>query len=109
MTFFLRDKNNTTLADIDLWVEREDDHKYIEISSTIPIDAYSKFLLNAEQKDQQKIITLFDTLSELRGWLWEKYFMGRKNMPDEIDNVQVELRKILDAIGNDLGLHRVED
>ena len=54
MTFFLRDKNNITLADIDLWVKREDEDKYIEISSTIPIDAYSKFLLHVEQKDQQE-------------------------------------------------------
>lgn len=109
MTFFLRDKSNVTLVDIDLWIKKEDEHEYIELSASIPIEAYSKFLLNAEQKDKQKIITYFDALSEMRGWLWETYFMGRKNTPDEIANVRSELRSILDKIGDDLGLHRVED
>ena len=109
MTFFLRDKNNITLVDIDLWIKKEDEHRYIEISATVPIEAYSKFLLNAENKDKQKIIVYFNSLSEIRGWLWETYFMGRKNIPDEIDKVSSELRNILDKIGDDLGLHRVEN
>lgn len=106
MTLFLRDKDNKTLADISLYKASDG---YIELSSSVIIDNYSNFLLNAEEEKRNDIITYFDVISELRGWLWEKYFMGRKNTFDEYDNVVKELRKILDTIAKETGLHRVED
>ncbi len=71
MTLFLRDKNNITLVDIDLYIKTEDDHKYVEISSTIDITTYSRFLLNTPEKFRAKVIMYFASLSELRGWMWE--------------------------------------
>ena len=48
-------------------------------------------------------------LSEIRGWLWERYFMGRQNTADEYDNVIKALREILEAVGEEFGLYRIED
>jgi len=44
-------------------------------------------LLETPQKAQDELIADFDQISELRGWLWETYFMGRKNDEKEIDGV----------------------
>lgn len=105
MTLFLRDKNNNTLLDMEVYVKDD----CVEISSSVIIDNYSRLLLSAKKEKQEEIIGYFDFLSEFRGWLWENYFMGRRNTSDEYDTVLNGVRKILDEIGSKTGLHRVED
>jgi hypothetical protein len=74
----------------------------------VPIKAYSTFLLdNPNRKDE--IIKTFSELSELRGWLWEKYFMGSKNDPKEYDNVVKEVTKILKDVAKKFSLNFVTD
>lgn len=106
MTLFLRDEKNRTLVDIELYKK----DGCVEISSSVDIENYSRLLLSSccEIK-QQYMITHFDFLSELRGWLWERYFSSKKNTVEEYDNVVEEVRKILDEIGSKIGLHRIED
>lgn len=105
MTLFLRDKNNITILDMELWIK----DNYIELSSTVIIDEYSKLLLNTPEEKREDFIKYFDFLSELRGWLWESYFMGKQNTKDKFDDVLSEVRKILDNIAVETGLHRIED
>lgn len=106
MTLFLRDGFNNTLLDMEVF--RKDN--YVDISSSVDINNYSGFLLMADEDKREEIIEYFDFLSEIRGWLWESYFMCvRENTIKEYDNVLDEVRKILDEIGERLGLHRVED
>jgi len=109
MTLFLRDKHNITYADIECWVKIEQGKEFVEISVSIPIDKYSALLLSTPDSKKAELILLFDMLSELRGWLWEKYFMAKENTADEFDNVLKELRIIVDDVGKRFSLHRVED
>ena len=105
MTLFLRDKKNKTVVDVELY--KTEGH--IELSVFIDIAQYSKLLLATEKEKQDPIIEAFDFLSELRGWLWEIHFMGRKNIDSEFEEVQGKVRSFLDDIGKLTGLHRVED
>ena len=66
-------------------------------------------LLETPQKSQAELIADFDQLSELRGWLWETYFMGRKNEEKEIDGVIDELKSILEKVADKYGLYLVTD
>lgn len=110
MTLFLRDKKNRTLVDIDIWVKTEDDNSFIEIRSSIDIEMYSLHLLSKKDRHEQfQMISYFNQINEVRGWLWETYFMGRQNNPLEYDNVLSELRKNLEIIAEYCDLHIVED
>jgi hypothetical protein len=61
MVLYLRNEKNETLVDIEIY-EKED---YVELSSIIIIEPYSKLLLT--QKNKEQIIRDFEFLSELRG------------------------------------------
>jgi hypothetical protein len=108
MILFLRDKNNNTIVDIECYVKSEDGSSYIELHSAVDIHRYSFFLL--ENQDRKlDIIADFSEIDELRGWLWEKYFMGGTNDPSEYDKVIAELRKMLRAVAKKYDLSYVED
>ena len=109
MTLFLRDNNNVTYADIECWIKCEDEQTYVEISSSISIKEYSLLLLKTKGEKRISLISDFEILSELRGWLWERIFMSKRNTAKEFDSVLGMLREILDYIGERHGLHRVED
>ena len=73
MVLFIRNKKNRSIVDLDVYTKEG----YIEITSCVLIDTYSEFLLeNLDRKEE--IISDFNEISELRGWLWEKYFRGVK-------------------------------
>jgi hypothetical protein len=90
MIIFLRNERNRTILDLDCYVKTEytgepTPMKFVEISADVAIDTYSKFLLeNLDRKDE--IIEDFSEMSELRGWLWERYFMGGDNDPEKYDD-----------------------
>ena len=109
MTLFLRNKKGGNLLDLEVWVKTGDNgDKYVEMSSTINIEHYSNFLLDNLDK-KSKIIEDFNNLSELRGWLWERYFMVGKNDGSQIDDVITKLKKTLTKVAKDYKLNLVQD
>lgn len=110
MTYYIRTKDGKTLIDIECWVKTEDDNSFVEISTSVEIMNYSIHLLSIkDMKQQMQCIRTFDELSELRGWLWEVYFMTKENTKDEYDNVRVKLREILNNAAKLSDLVVVED
>lgn len=108
MILFIRSKKNRTIVDIEFYKKSEDGSEYLELHSSIDIKEYSNFLLDNLDK-KNKIISTFNELSELRGWLWENYFMGRQNVVTEYSNVLKILREMLHKIADDFDLNYVED
>jgi len=108
MILFLRNKRRQTIVDLDCYVKTEEGRRFVEISSSVMIDTYSKFLLeNLDRKDE--IIEDFTIISELRGWLWEKYFCGGDNDPEEYENIITQLQALLQGIAEKYNLYYVED
>jgi len=109
MILFLRDQNNDTILDVECYVTSEEgSSKYVELHSAVCIAPYSKFLL-ANPDKQDAIISHFDELSELRGWLWESFFMGGTNDPEKYDEVIKILRAVLKGVAEEYELGYVED
>ena len=113
MILFLRNKRRQTIVDLDCYVKTEYNGeptpmKFVEVSASVEINYYSEFLLeNLDRKDE--IIEDFTIISELRGWLWEKYFCGGDNDPDEYSNVIKQLQALLQGIAEKYDLYYVED
>ena len=108
MILFLRNQKNRTIVDIECFVKTEDGRKFVELHADEAIDTYSKFLLeNHDRKDE--IIEDFSAMSELRGWLWERYFMGGDNDPEEYPNVIKGLQALLQGHAQKYNLRYVED
>lgn len=112
MTFYLRNNENKTLFSAEVWVKTEYEPKlkysFVELSPNINITNYSKFLLDNPKK-QKKIIDDFNNLNELRGWLWERFFMTGKNDGTQIDDVIDKLKVILGKIARDYNLILTND
>lgn len=113
MTLYLRTQENKTLLDVELYIKKENDDdtdwqhtakSFIELRSVVPIEEYSKFLIdNLDRKEE--IISIFSELDELRGWLWESYFCGSRNDPKEYDNVLKEVTKIITGVAKKFNLN----
>jgi len=108
MTLYLRNEKGDNLLDLEVWVKTENGYSFVELSSSIDIPSYSYLLLD-NLKKKNKIIHDFDNLSELRGWLWERYFMTSKNDGTQIDNVIDKLKIILTKVAKDYNLVLIED
>ena len=108
MILFLRDEKNNSIVDLECYVKTEDGRSYVELHSSVDIFYYSIFLLTNPDK-QPEIIKDFSEIDELRGWLWEVYFMGGDNDPEKYGDVIAELRKMLKAVANKYNLGYVED
>jgi hypothetical protein len=103
MTLYLRNEQNRTIVDIELYKK----NNYVELSSSIDIENYSNYLLNNLNR-KNEIISDFNDLSELRGWLWE-VFLGDDNTADKYDETLEEVRKMLKKYANKHNLYYVED
>jgi len=108
MTLYLRNEKGRNLLDLEVWVKTEDGYSFVELSSVVNITNYSELLLNNIPK-KNKIIHDFDNLSELRGWLWERYFMTGKNDGTQIDDVIGKLKIILNKVAKDYNLALIQD
>lgn len=108
MTLYLRNEKGDNLLDLEVWVKTEDGYSFVELSSSIDIPSYSYLLLDNLNK-KNKIIHDFDNLSELRGWLWERYFMTGKNDGSQIDDVINKLKIILTKVAKDYNLALIQD
>ena len=110
MTLFLRNEKNETILDLEVWVKTEDSYSFVELSSSIDIKNYSLMLIkNTDKEKKIEMISDFDELSELRGWLWEVFFMVKNNEPKEYDSVVQELKVILKKVADKYGLFVVQD
>lgn len=109
MIFYIRNKENKTIIEIVLFKKKEDGREFVEISSGINIPEYSELLLNnLNMKDY--IIEDFRFLDEIRGWMWEVYFMdGNNNNIDDYDNVKKAISKYINDIANKYNLIVVVD
>ena len=109
MIMFLRNDQNETILDVDCYIKRECEAEFVEINSFVCIDAYSKLLLGTPEEYREELITTFDFLQELRGWLWENFFMNKKNTGEHYDAVIEELRSLIKGIAKKWELCYVED
>lgn len=109
MILYLRDKRNKTILDVEIYVDSNDmKMNHVELHSSVNIEPYSLFLIeNFDNADE--IISTFDELSELRGWMWENYFMVKDNKPEELNNVIEEVTKRLKEVAKKFDLGFVTD
>jgi hypothetical protein len=108
MILFLRNSKNESIVDIELF-EKGD---YIELRSVICIQPYSELLLSEFVNNPigvDEMIKTFDELSELRGWLWEVYFMGEQNTASEFENVLKEVQTRLKGVAKKYNLNFITD
>lgn len=91
MIFFIRNKENRTIVDIECLVKSEDGLQYVDVSCSVDISNYSKFLLdNISRKDD--IIEDFGFLDNIRGWFWEVYLMGNSNNPEDKSDIEKQIK-----------------
>ncbi|MFW6247219.1 MAG: hypothetical protein ACOC22_03560 [bacterium] len=121
MILFLRDQSNRTIVDIDIWNELEHNDKnevtrrYTEISVSVDILRYSiKFLQLLKDTDiptetATHYVSDIHHLSELRGWLWEQFYMTGDNDGSHIDNIIKEVNSMLDGVAKKYNLVVVQD
>lgn len=112
MIHFLRDENNNTIIETECWVDSNDNgsERFIDITSSVDIMHYSIHLLSlVDQEQQMNFIGLISNLDSLRGWLWERHFMGRQNDPEEIDRVQEDVKRFYQTTSEITGLRYVTD
>jgi hypothetical protein len=107
MTLYLRDDKGDNILDIDICVKTNGDSSYVELISLVHIPIYSNLLLNNLNK-KNKIIHDFDNLSNLRGWLWERYFMIGENDVNKFDHIIEQLKRILTKVAKDYNLNLIE-
>jgi len=107
MNFRLKYKKMTI---VDIEVYKNDN--YIEIDSVVCIEPYSNLLIEVYLDDSNRVtefIETFDNLQELRGWLWEVYFMDNKNTIDKYDDVVDDINKRLTDIAGEYNLFFMKD
>mgnify|MGYP006303855865 CR=1 FL=1 len=109
MILFLRDRDNNTIVDLDCYIDTgENNYRFIELQVLVDIRYYSKLLLdNLDSRDE--IISVFSDMQELRGWLWERYFMGGDNDPEKHGDVMRYLKTLFKAVAERYDLRYVED
>ena len=105
MTHYIRDDKNNTILDLEVYME----DGLPDLSAAIDIGNYSKFLLNAETKEEQRVIIhVFDSLSEARGWYWEQYRELVKKDPT-IEDVNEAIGTMVSSGAETVGLKYVTD
>lgn len=110
MVLYLRNKDNRSIVDIELNIKRYEEKKLLELHSSVIIDKYSELLLdNIEKKDE--IINDFTEISDLRGWLWESFFVAEENegTQQQYEQVLTIMRTYLKEIAKRYNLSYVED
>lgn len=110
MTLFIRDKENKTIVDCEIWNKKEGDYIYTDISTSIDIETYSKLLLNTTGRlIKLDIIETFWYSQELREWLWHGYYSSGSNNGEDLDDIKNEVKKFFTEVCNRFDLEYVED
>ena len=103
MILFIRTKDDVTVAEVSFYIK----HDYLEASGYVDIHEFAK-LLSCSDKPE-KLTEDMQAINDIRGWLWEKYFMGKQNTKDAYDSVLNALRTILKDVASEHNLTYVED
>jgi hypothetical protein len=111
MIYYLRNKKNQNLFEIEFYTTESDGNTFHELHATVDIKGYSEFLLSQPAERQPMIIQLFDQLSEYRGWLWETYYMGRRNegSDEDYNKITDHLNKLFKGLTEQFDLSYVSD
>lgn len=107
MNFRLKYKKST-IVDIEVYTQ----DNYIEMHSVICIEPYSDLLIKTYSEEPNRVpelIETFDELQELRGWLWEDYFMDNKNTIDKYDDVIDDINNQLKNVASKFDLFLIKD
>lgn len=88
MTIYLRNDNNNSLLDLEVWRTKEGN---LDVRGGVPIREYSKLLL-ANQENAQLVIDGFHDLDNIRGWYWEKY--NETNPNHSMHDLLQEIRSV---------------
>lgn len=112
MTLFVRNEQNKTIVDIEIFKEKDGDYEYIEISSSVMIREYTDELMTMVGNENDRVEQFIDDiefLSELRGWLWEVYFNGQKSDVSKYNEVVSKVKEMLNDITERHNLLWVQD
>ena len=115
MVIYLRTPQNKSIFEAEIYNKKADemgesDASFTELHTTVYVRDYSLFLINlAPAHKQLKFLNTMDTLSELRGWMWEIYFMTKKNRGQDKDDIIEKVRETFRAVAEEFGLNVVED
>lgn len=90
MTLTIRRTNGgESLFELEYWVEGDQ----LEIATSIHIREYTEYVQDYRDMVNWRLIAnIFDELSDLRGWLWETFFVSKRNTPESYVEVLKELR-----------------
>ena len=105
MILYLKTQENKTLFSAIVYIDSSEERptNFVELSTTINIENYSHFLIeNIEKKN--KVISDFDNLNELRGWLWERFFVSTPNDETKLDEVAKKINVTLSKVAKDYNL-----
>ena len=103
MTLFLRDKNNNTLVDLEIW--RGDDG--IDCSSVVDVVVFADILLGIDNFQQREaFIKAMHFMQEIR----EKVFFEKENDTEfEYARMTKMIREIMVDMAKEFKLYYVED
>ena len=104
MILFIRNNKNQTIVDLEIY-ERDG---YVKMGITIDIANYSALLLEKIEMAEE-IIGDFDSITELKGWLWEVHFKGAQNTADKFEEALKVIKDILVKTSEKYDLMYVED
>ncbi len=107
MTISLKTKNQSTILDIELYV---DDYDFVKTICTFHIKNYSYFLLSMEENKYYNI-DLFMELCDINQWIYKKYEF-ETNISDTIFDstkkyICENLEKIIEATKDEDGNHKL--
>lgn len=109
MIHFLRNSENRTIIETEVYNKTEDEYyTYTEVSSAVDIAHYSLFLIQY-QNNKLNIISTINDLSELRGWLWENYYMVGRNDGTKLDDINEKVSEFYNNASEKLGLNYIVD
>ena len=117
MIIFLRDENNKTLCETEIYLKNtsyERPESNIELTSSINIIFYSKKLLELDKKSQRRFIVDIHELSEIRGWYYEHFIHSDKFkkltfLQEKLNTVENEIYEMYKSIAVQYGLKVVTD
>lgn len=114
MIVFLRDENNNTICETEVYITNRDTKPQIDIISSVNIIFYSKKLLGLDKKSQRRFIEDIDELSELRAWYFDHFRKSIKlKAIDDIDKqkrmVEQEIKEIYTNVSVKYGLELKND
>lgn len=105
MILYLRNENNETVVDMEIFTNSDD---ITDVICTVMIKPYTEILLKDKYTNKEKVANDFDKISEIRSWFWESYMLG-KNQPVDPGSVINAIKKYLEPFRLEYSLYYVTD